>query len=155
LRTLTAAALLLLFVGCASGPKFSAVRNQAPALRSGESRIFVYRTSSLGGAVQPDVRIDEKVASRAVPGKVTFVDIKPGKHSIACTTEKTNSLDFDIAAGETKYIELVPYFGILIGHIDPQLVPENKAEEEIKDLRYMTSPLMKDRVPAGMDQEKQ
>ena len=148
----TGLVLNLLFVfGCASpGPKFSDVRKDVPAIRAGQSRVFAYRTSVLGAAIQPEVRLNGMVIGTARPNVVTFIDVQPGTYQMATTTEKTNEVSFTLVAGETKYLKLVPYMGFLIGHIDPQVMKETEGEEDIRDLALVIAPQMKGKVPATL-----
>src|SRR5262245_33502959 len=58
-------AIALLASGCASGPKYAEVKSAIPAQKTNEGRVFVYRNSSLGAAVQPNVMVNDKVAGES------------------------------------------------------------------------------------------
>ncbi|HTL12331.1 MAG TPA: DUF2846 domain-containing protein [Bdellovibrionota bacterium] len=151
----SALGLIVLFAsGCASpGPKYSSVRHDIPALKAGEGRIYVYRQPAflnMGAGLQPDVDLNGKVIGTARVDVVTFIDVAAGTYKISCTTEKTNELELTVTAGETKYVRLVPYVGIIIGHIDPQLVSQNEGEDAIQDMALVMPKQMHNRVPASL-----
>lgn len=55
----TAVLLCVLFtIGCASGPKYAEMAQTIPELSSDRGRIYIYRNSILGAAIQPDVRLN-------------------------------------------------------------------------------------------------
>ncbi len=49
---------LLLMQGCASGPGFAEVKGTIPALNPEKGRVFFYRTTTLGAALTPAVKLD-------------------------------------------------------------------------------------------------
>ncbi len=68
--------------GCASGPVFSEVSKSFVAPKPDEGRIFVYRTSALGAAVQPSVMLNGKDVGSAVPHGFFYVDRPGGSYEI-------------------------------------------------------------------------
>ena len=64
---LTAGCLAILAAGCASGPKYSEYRCTVPAPSQGSGRIWFYRPSAVGAAVQPAVKLDGQQVGNAVP----------------------------------------------------------------------------------------
>src|SRR5262249_8722114 len=72
-------ALMSVLAGCASGPQFS--KSQSSALftpPAGKTRIFFYRATTLGFAIQPDIALNGTVVGSAVPMGIFFVDREPG-----------------------------------------------------------------------------
>jgi len=58
----------LLMVSCAtSGPKYSEMADSTPPIPSTNGRVYIYRTSALGAAIQPSVELDGSVVGKAVP----------------------------------------------------------------------------------------
>jgi outer membrane murein-binding lipoprotein Lpp len=64
---LTAALVAILLAGCASGPKFNTVEKGLPTLAAGKARVYFYRTTTLGGAIQPAVQVNGAVVGKAEP----------------------------------------------------------------------------------------
>lgn len=70
--------LASLLSACAtSGPKFTEMVAAMNAPSQGVGRIYFYRTTVLGAAVQPEVQLNGEVVGRAVPKGFFFVD-RPG-----------------------------------------------------------------------------
>ncbi|MBL8378032.1 MAG: DUF2846 domain-containing protein [Burkholderiales bacterium] len=136
-RVWTLLASLLILAGCASGPKFNTVEASMPALAKDKARVFFYRATSLGAAIQPDVRMNGTVIGKAVPLGVYFADTDPGNIEIATSTEVERKLTFSIGASETRYVRLNISLGLLVGRVAPELVDEKEARMEIVDLAFL------------------
>src|SRR5215470_15137586 len=90
--------------GCAtSGPKFTEMTTTtgAPAA-PGSGRIYFYRTTVLGAAVQPDVRLNGQVVGSAVPRGFFFVDRPAGNYEVTTSTEVERKLTFTLEPGQTR-----------------------------------------------------
>lgn len=127
-------ALLVLFISaCATGPSLRENAQALPALELGKGRIFFYRTIVIGAAYQPDVLLNGQKAGNAVPRGVFFRDVSPGKYSVT-TTMTSEIVNFDVVAGEKKYIKLSYAFGF---RIYPELVDSATGEAESSELSYI------------------
>ena len=81
------------FWGCAtSGPKYSELSPVISTLPPDTGRIYIYRTSALGAAVQPEVKLNGEVVGKAVPKGFFYVDKKPGTYEILISTEVDRKL---------------------------------------------------------------
>lgn len=130
-------ALLLTSLGCAGGVSYSDYVNQIPALETQQSRLYIYRTSVLGAAIQPEIRVDDVVVGKAVAQGFIFTDVKPGDHQVRCSTEVKRSLSLTTKPGQTRYVRLDVSMGFLVGHISPKLVDEVTALEELTKCKYL------------------
>jgi Protein of unknown function (DUF2846) len=136
-------ALLLLLVGfllasCASPRGLDEPPLQIPALKPGLGRVYFTRPSDFGGAaVQPEIRMNNEVVGRSVPGGFSYVDRPPGKYAVTTATEVENAVTFQLAAGETKYIKTSVTPGILVGHVTPTLEFPEQGQSDISRLRYV------------------
>lgn len=136
-------ALPLVFVGfllasCASPRGLDEPPLQLPPLKPGFGRVYFTRASELGGyALQPEIRMNNEVVGRSVPGGFSFVDRPPGKYVVATATEVENSVNFQLAAGETKYIKTRVSPGILVGHVTPTLEFPEQGQSDVNRLRYV------------------
>ena len=99
-------------------------------------RIYIYRTSILGAAIQPDVKVNGDVVGSAVPNGFFYVDLKPGNHEIVTSTEVDRKLSLSLEKGETRYVRLNISMGFFVGHVYPELVDPEEGRKEIQDLHY-------------------
>lgn len=126
--------------GCATGPAFSDYRPTIPPLASDSARLWFYRPSkTLGGAVQPQVRINGIPAGKAQPRAYFYADRPAGTYEIECRTEWSDKLQVSVVAGEEKFIRLTLLPGVFVGHIKPSEVDREKALREIEDCRLITA----------------
>jgi Protein of unknown function (DUF2846) len=136
-----AAPLLLvgfLLTSCASPRGVDEAPTQLRPLKPGYGRVFFTRPADLGGsAIQPEIRMNNEVVARSVPGGFSYVDRPPGKYAVTTTTEVENAVTFQLAAGETKYIKTSVTPGILVGHITPTLEFPEQGQSDISRLRYV------------------
>ena len=121
---------------CASPRGLDEPPLQIPALSYG--RVYFTRPRELtGSAGQPEIRMNNEVVARSVPGGFSFVDRPPGKYAVTTATEIENAVTFQLAAGETKYIKTTVTPGILIGHVTPTLEFPEQGQSDISRLRYV------------------
>ncbi len=133
------ALLLCVFVsmtGCASGPKYAeAIKNIQP-LASDQGRVFIYRKSAVGAAVQPAVRLNGETVGNAVPHGFFYVDRPPGQHQIETSTEVKRTLSFGLEPGQTRYVRLNIGMGFFVGHVWPELVENAVGSQEVQKCSY-------------------
>lgn len=131
------AMVLLSLGGCAtSGPTYPEFIPTAPKLDPANARIYIYRTTALGAAVQPEVKVNDKVVGTAVPVGFFFVDRKPGAYVISTTTEVERNLSLTLDKGQTRYVRLNISIGFFVGHVYPELVDNDVGEKEIRECRF-------------------
>ena len=127
-----------LLASCASPRGLDEPPFQIPPLKPGLGRVYFMRAGEYAGAaVQPEIRMNNEVVARSVPGGFTFVDRPPGKYAVTTATEVENAVTFQLAAGESKYIKTAVTPGILIGHITPTLEFPEQGQSDISRLRYV------------------
>jgi len=127
-----------LLASCASPRGLDEPQVQIPALKPGYGRVYFTRPGELtGSAVQPEIRMNNEVVGRSVPGGFTYVDRPPGQYAVTTATEVENAVTFRLAAGETKYIKTAVTPGILVGHVTPTLEFPEQGQSEISRLRYV------------------
>lgn len=143
-RLSVAFALSLLVSACATGPKLAEMKSTIPALKTGEGRIYFYRSSSmLGAAIQPSIMLNSAIVGDSKPGGFFFVDRVPGAMEVATTTEVEKKLTFTLESGQTRYVRTVIGFGIVAGRVYPELVDNAAAEKELEETSYIGQPLGK------------
>jgi len=115
--------VVFLLGGCATiGPKFSEFAPSMSNLESDAGRIYLYRTSILGAAVQPEVKLNGEIIGKAVPNGFFCVDKEPGNYEIMTSTEVKRKLDFTLDKGQTRFVRLNISKGSFVGHRSPELV---------------------------------
>src|SRR3982751_832209 len=122
--------LLFLVAACATGPKFETVANNLAATPQDKARIFFYRATSLGAAIQPDIRLNGKVVGKAEPHGVFFVDVDPGNMEVVSGSEVEKKLTFQVAPGDRRYVRMAVGFGVVVWRVIPELVDEAAAKKE-------------------------
>jgi hypothetical protein len=130
-------ALLLALAGCASGPGFKDVSSSFGAIPSGNGRIFFYRITPLGAALQPSVMLNGEKVGSAVPLGFFYVDRSPGDYEVATTTELKKTLTFHLDAGQTRYVRLSISMGFFVGHVYPELVEDSVGAKEIEKTKMV------------------
>jgi hypothetical protein len=137
---IVALALGLALSACATGPKFTELESTIPALDPSLGRIFIYRTTVFGAAVQPNVKLNGEVVGSAVPNGFFFVDRPPGDYTVSTATEVERSVMLGLRAGETQYVRLNIGMGFLVGRVAPELIHPETGREEIKMLSFAGGP---------------
>jgi hypothetical protein len=138
---LIATSLVSLFSGCASGPDYNTVKNTIPPLAPDSGRIYMYRATAVGVAIQPTISINGKDVGTAKPLGFFYVDETPGDYKIQDTTEVTRTLSLTLDKGQTRYVRFDLSFGFFVGHVSPVLVENSVGEKEIASCKYTGVPL--------------
>jgi hypothetical protein len=133
--------LALLLPACASGPKYTEVMSTLPSPTPTQGRIYFYRPSALGAAVQPDIKLNGQKIGTAKPHGFYFVDRDPGDCVVSAATETEKRLTFTLEPRQERYVRLKIQIGVLVGRIVPELVDKAEAEEELKGLSFIANPL--------------
>jgi outer membrane murein-binding lipoprotein Lpp len=136
LRLVLAFAAAAVLAGCASGPKFTEMKSSIPTLAADQGRVMFYRTTALGAAVQPEVRLNGVVVGSAVPNGFFWADRPPGPIEISTSTEVERKLTFTLDKGQVRYVRLNISIGFFVGRIIPELVDNATGEKEIADLSH-------------------
>jgi hypothetical protein len=132
------AVVAVVLAGCATGgAKYHELASSMPTLKSGEGRVYFFRSSSfVGAALQPEIRLNGQVVGVSKPGGFFYVDRPAGNYTAAAATETEKSASFALQAGETKYLRTSPSIGILVGRILVELESPDKAKAELATLSY-------------------
>lgn len=125
--------------GCASGPKYSEIKNSIPALDPEQGRIFFYRPSAIGAAIQPNILVNGSVVGEMVPLGFFYVDRSPGNYVLSASTEAEATLQLMLQANQTQYVKGSISIGILVGRPNLTLVDQMNALIEMQDLGYSGS----------------
>lgn len=132
-------AMTLLFAsGCATGAGYTEAKASIPPLTAEKGRIFFYRPSAMGAAIQPAVKLDGNEVGTAKSRGFFYVDVAPGNHVVSTTTEVKRDLSLTVAANQTRYVRLGISMGFMVGHVYPELVDNAVGEKEIAECKAIT-----------------
>lgn len=143
LHLIAALAVAGLLAGCATGPKYTEVASAIPTLKPAEGRIYFYRTSALGAAVQPTINLNGTAVGTSITSGFFFVDRPPGSYEVMMGTEVERKLTFTLEAGQERFVRTSISLGLLVGRPHAELVDAKEAREEISTLSYTGTPLQK------------
>lgn len=128
--------LHLLVAGCASGPKFEDYSAKIGDVPVGNGRIYVYRPSSLGFAIAPEVVLNGNVVGGSTAKGFFYVDRPPGEYKLTTSTEVDRSLSLTLDEGQVRYVRLSVALGFFVAHVYPELVESSVGQEEIRSCSY-------------------
>jgi hypothetical protein len=132
--------MAVIVAGCATGgQKFKEMSSEMAAPPAGMGRIYFYRTSVFGAAVQPEVKLNGEVVGKAVPQGFFYADRPPGDYTVTTATEVEKKLTFTLDAGQVRYVRLAISMGVFVGHVYGELVDEPVAVKEMESTSYTGS----------------
>ena len=128
--------LSALVPACATGPKYADVKSSIPALDPGLGRIFFYRSSQLGGALQPTIFVNGSAVGEMVPMGFFYVDRFPGAYVVSAKTEAEATLELTLQARQTHYVKGSMSLGVLLYRPNFTLMDQMSALIEMEELGY-------------------
>jgi len=109
-----------------------------PAVSADMGRIYFYRESSIAGVVlEPAIKIDGVKVGNSSSGDYFYVDKAPGTYTVSTSTEKEETTQVTVTAGQTVYVKTRVSMGFFAGHVSPEVVDSDKAEKEIGDCDFV------------------
>ncbi|MCA4904066.1 MAG: DUF2846 domain-containing protein [Rhodocyclaceae bacterium] len=136
LRAFVISVASILAAGCATGPSFNDMKSKMPDLGKDTGRVFIYRDSSRGAAMQPQIAVNGKTVGTSRANGFFFVDLPAGEHRVSAATEVERSLTLALAGGQTRYVRAYISFGLLVGRINFDLVNAEAGEAAVAGLAY-------------------
>lgn len=130
----------LALAGCASGPAYQEVAGSFPQLAPDQGRIYIYRATSMGAAVQPDVKVNDEVVGSAVPNGFFYIDRPAGDYRISTSTEVKKTLTMQLEPGQVRYVRLNIAMGLMVGHVYPELVDSSEGQAELEKTKFTGAP---------------
>jgi hypothetical protein len=136
LRLIVCVVVTLSLSACASGMKFAEMNPRTTPRDQDVGRIFFYRTTILGAALQPDVRLNGAKVGDAVAQGFFYVDRPPGNYEVVTSTEVDRKVTFVLEKGQTRFVRFSVSFGFFVGHVYGELVDPAEGLEEIGECKY-------------------
>ncbi|AZZ98379.1 DUF2846 domain-containing protein [Pseudoalteromonas sp. R3] len=135
------AVLVSLFSGCASVPleseEASSRAKQYEAPKDGYAGLYIYRDSSIGGALKKDIWVNDECVGESAPNVFFYKQVEAGKGT-KITTESEfspNDLIIDTESGKNYYIEQYIKLGVFVGGANLKQVSEGEGQEDITPLK--------------------
>ena len=130
--------------GCASVPMESAERTTTAKKfnppSEGSSGLYIYRPSSLGGALKKDIWVDGKCIGESAPYVFFYEEVEGDKsHKVSTESEfSPNDLIVKVKSGMHYFIRQYIKFGVFVGGAALELVDEEKGKKEVSELDMAT-----------------
>ena len=130
--------------GCASVPMESAERTTTAKKfnppSEGSSGLYIYRPSSLGGALKKDIWVDGKCIGESAPYVFFYEEVEGDKsHKVSTESEfSPNDLIVKVKSGMHYFIRQYIKFGVFVGGAGLELVDEEKGKKEVSELDMAT-----------------
>lgn len=135
-KALAVVFLLGALSSCATGMAYTEMQPTIKPHDPESARIYFYRPSVFGAALQPDVLLNGEPVGKAISQGFFFVDRPPGKYEVVTSTEVKRKVSFVLEKGEIQYIRFSTSVGFFVGHVYGELVDEETALVEIKKCKY-------------------
>lgn len=121
MKTLIAAILLTssLTIAHAStvlSPEHVAASGSLFTVPEGLSRIVILRPEDQVVLIGTEVKVDGVPLASPIGKSLLFKDVAPGKHKVTAYAQDTKTIEVDVKAGETVYVQQRQTFGRLQRH---------------------------------------
>lgn len=131
------AGLVVCMAGCsATGPRFSEMEKNLPALQENQGRIYFYRPSLAGAAIQPEVTVNGQVVGKSQPRSFFFIDRAAGNYRASTQTEVEATVDIPLKPRQNAYVEMHIGVGLFVGRPEFQRVAEAEGTAALASLAY-------------------
>ena len=121
---------------CASGMKFTEMNPSTMPKDQDSGRIFFYRTTVFGAALQPDIRLNGTKVGDSIAQGFFYVDRPPGNYEVVTSTEVDRKVTFVLEKEQTRFVKFSVSMGFFVGHVYGELVDSAVVLEEIKECKY-------------------
>lgn len=136
-RAILLLAALFVLCSCAAGVPYTQLNPSVTPEAPDTGRVFFYRPSFVGAAVQPEIVMNGKTVGKAISEGFFFLDCPPGEYEVATTTEVTRKISFVLDKGQTRYIRFNINMGFFVGHVYGELIDAEEAMPEIQKCKYI------------------
>lgn len=121
--------------GPTTGPTYTEKQSSVVPPAGGYGRIYIYR-AAMGPGLLPMVKVNDEIVGEARTNGYLYLDRPPGNYKISASTKIQDDLYLPLEAGQIRFVQLVPQFGVLAWHIRAELVENAKGRNDIVSLHY-------------------
>jgi hypothetical protein len=117
----------LSLAGCATVPMGEPGEDEALkrfAVAPDQAGLYVFRHPVAGAAVRMDLELDGAPLGKTIGGTYLFSALAPGRHTLVSRAENTDTLVFDVAAGELAFVRQDVRWGLMYARTKLQRVDE-------------------------------
>ncbi|WP_335342666.1 DUF2846 domain-containing protein [Pseudidiomarina terrestris] len=131
--------MALTLSGCASVPLESAENSAAAkafdAPTGNNAGLYIYRDSSLGGALKKSVWVDEKCIGETAPNIFFHLDVEGDRqHTLSTESEfSPNDLVLETESGKNYFVRQYIKMGVFVGGANLEVVDPEVAKKAIVD----------------------
>ena len=104
LRLFAYGLIALTLSACASGVKFTEMNPSTMPKEQDSGRIFFYRTTVLGAALQPDIKLNGTKVGDSVAQGFFYVDRPAGNYEVVTSTEVDRKVTFVLEKAQTRFV---------------------------------------------------
>lgn len=131
--------LLLSLGGCATVPMASdaedAKAKEFKTPPEGKSGMYIFRDSTLGGALKKTIYIDGKAIGESAPNVYFYKIIDAGKHTLSTESEfSPNDLIIKTESEKNYFVENYIKMGVFVGGSNLEQVDEAEGKERVKKI---------------------
>lgn len=116
LSTLTAASTAGAHATTVLSPEHEAASGSLFTVPQGRARIVILRPEDRVVLIGTEVKIDGEPLASPIGKSLLVKDVAPGKHKVTAYAQDTKTLEVDLKAGETVYVQQRQTFGRLQRH---------------------------------------
>ncbi len=130
----------LLAAGCATVPmapveEDSARKTFAPPPQDA-SGLYVYRNSTLGGALLKALYVDGELIGKSAPMTYFYQQVSPGEHVLSTQSEfSNNDLLVNLEGGQNYFVRHYIKMGVFVGGANLELVSEEQGMKGVLECK--------------------
>jgi hypothetical protein len=132
----TSLILIAFLNGCASVPMASlesdTARKNFPSPSPGTAGLYIYRNTTLGGALKKDIFIDGELVAETAPMTYFYFEVQGGKRKLSTESEfSANDLVVDVEKDKNYFVRQSMRLGVFVGGASFELVPEEEGKKGV------------------------
>jgi len=126
--------------GCASVPMASVdndtARKSFPSPSPGTAGLYIYRNTTLGGALKKDIFIDGERVAETAPMTYFYFEVQGGTRKLSTESEfSPNDLILDVEKGNNYFVRQSMRLGVFVGGSDLEQVSEEEGREGVLECK--------------------
>lgn len=106
LVALVSTILVLMSCAATTGPSFQEYSDQLSPVTEDKVRLYIYRPTSSGSSVNPNIKLDGKDVGQTVVKGFLVLDIAPGAHTLSASANRKRTFTFFFKKAEDSYIRI-------------------------------------------------
>ncbi|WP_310600488.1 DUF2846 domain-containing protein [Desulfobulbus sp.] len=131
--------------GCATVPmtskELSAQAKRFDAPPAGQSGMYIYRDSNIGGAIKKDIWIDGECLGESAPQVFFYKSVDGDKEHVISTESEfsPNQISIFTKSGTNYFVRQYIKIGVFVGGADLEVVPTEQGASAVQELSLAQS----------------